>query len=118
MTADGGFSREGGRKAMEALLDRVPGLDAVFVASDHMAAGVLDALREAGKRVPQDVAIVGFDDHPMIAPHTTPSLTSVRQDTSAQVRHMVTHLLRLLRGESIRARREVLPTTLVRRESA
>lgn len=118
MTADGGFSREGGRHAMEALLERVPDLDAAFVASDYMAAGVLDALQAAGRRVPQDVAIVGFDDHPMIAPHTTPSLTSVRQDTSAQVRHMVTHLLRLLRGESIRARREVLPTVLVRRESA
>ncbi|CCH34038.1 LacI family DNA-binding transcriptional regulator [Actinosynnema sp. NPDC047251] len=118
LTEDGGFTREGGKRAMAALLDRVPDLDAVFVASDLMAAGALDALREAGRRVPQDVAVVGFDDHPMIAPHTTPPLTSVRQDTSNQVKHMVTQLLRLLREEPIRARREVLPTVLVRRDSA
>lgn len=118
LTEDGGFSREGGKHAMAALLQRVPDLDAVFVASDLMAAGALDALREAGKRVPEDVAVVGFDDHPMIAPHTVPPLTSVQQDTSNQVRHMVTHLLRLLREEPIKAKREVLPTVLVRRESA
>ncbi|MFC6089039.1 LacI family DNA-binding transcriptional regulator [Saccharothrix sp. BKS2] len=118
MTEDGGFSREGGKRAMEALLARVPDLDAAFIASDHMAAGALDALREAGRRVPEDVAVVGFDDHPMIAPHTAPPLTSVRQDTTAQVRHMVSHLLRLLRDEPVKARREVLPTSLVKRESA
>ncbi|MEV0680556.1 LacI family DNA-binding transcriptional regulator [Actinosynnema sp. NPDC050436] len=118
LTEDGGFTREGGRRAMAALLERVPDLDAVFVASDLMAAGALDALRDAGRRVPQDVAVVGFDDHPMIAPHTTPPLTSVRQDTGNQVEHMVTHLVRLLREEPIRARREVLPTVLVPRDSA
>ncbi|GGP49691.1 LacI family DNA-binding transcriptional regulator [Saccharothrix coeruleofusca] len=118
LAEEGGFSREGGKRAMAALLERAPDLDAVFVASDLMAAGALDALREAGKRVPDDVAVVGFDDHPMIAPHTVPPLTSVRQDTGDQVRHMVEHLLRLLRDEPVRARREVLPTVLVRRESA
>ncbi|MEU5696060.1 LacI family DNA-binding transcriptional regulator [Actinosynnema sp. NPDC020468] len=118
LTENGGYSREGGKRAMHALLTRVPDLDGVFVASDHMAAGALDALREAGRRVPEDVAVVGFDDHPMIAPHTTPPLTSVRQDTTNQVRQMVAHLLRLLRDEPVRARREVLPTTLTHRTSA
>ncbi|ACU39488.1 LacI family DNA-binding transcriptional regulator [Actinosynnema pretiosum subsp. pretiosum] len=118
LTEDGGFSREGGKRAMAALLGRAPDLDAVFVASDLMAAGALDALREAGRRVPEDVAVVGFDDHPSIAPHTTPALTTVRQDTGNQVSHMVAHLLRLLSGEQVRAKRQVLPTQLVRRESA
>jgi DNA-binding LacI/PurR family transcriptional regulator len=118
MTESGGFTREGGKIAMATLLKRVPNLDAAFVASDLMAAGALDALREAGKRVPEDVAVVGFDDHPMIAPHTEPPLTTVRQDANEQVRHMVEHLLRLLREEPIKARREILPTALVRRTSA
>jgi len=118
LTEGGGYSRDGGKRAMAALLARVPDLDAVFAASDLMAAGALDALREAGRRVPEDVAVVGFDDHPMIAPHTTPALTSVRLDTDGQVRQMVTHLHRLLRGEALKPRREVLPTVLVRRESA
>ncbi|MBW4720018.1 LacI family DNA-binding transcriptional regulator [Saccharothrix obliqua] len=118
LTEDGGFSREGGKRAMAALLARVPDLDAVFVASDLMADGALEALRAAGRRVPEDVAVVGFDDHPAIAPHTTPPLTTVRQDTGDQVKHMVTHLLRLLREEPVRARREVLPTALVTRGSA
>ncbi len=118
LTEDGGFTRAGGRRAMAALLERVPDLDAVFVASDLMAAGALDALHEAGRRVPEDVAVVGFDDHPMIAPHTSPALTSVRQDTPSQVKQMVTQLLRLLREEPLRARREVLPTVLVHRDTA
>jgi DNA-binding LacI/PurR family transcriptional regulator len=118
MSESGNYNRQGGKTAMAALLQRVPDLDAVFVASDLMAAGALDALREAGKRVPEDVAVVGFDDHPLIAPHTDPPLTTIKQDTNDQVAHMVTHLLRLLRDEPVRARREVLPTVLVRRESA
>ena len=118
LTASGDFTREGGKAAMADLLKRVPELDAVFVASDLMAAGALDALRDAGKRVPKDVAVVGFDDHPMIAPHTEPPLTTIRQDANEQVRHMVEHLLRLLRDEPVKARREVLPTVLVRRTSA
>jgi DNA-binding LacI/PurR family transcriptional regulator len=118
MSESGGYTRQGGRAAMRALLRRVPDLDAAFVGSDLMAEGALAALREAGKRVPQDVAVVGFDDHVTIAAHTDPPLTSIRQDTDAQVSHMVSHLIKLLRGEPVRAKREVLPTILVRRESA
>ncbi|GDY31963.1 LacI family DNA-binding transcriptional regulator [Gandjariella thermophila] len=117
-SACGGFTRDGGRRAMAELLDRVPDLDAVFVASDLMAAGALQALRDAGRRVPEDVAVVGFDDHPMIAPHTDPPLTTVRQDAVSQVRRMVQRLHRLLCGEDPRPKREVLPVELVRRASA
>ncbi|GAA3864471.1 LacI family DNA-binding transcriptional regulator [Saccharothrix violaceirubra] len=112
---DGGSTRDGARRAMAELLRRVPDLDGVFAVSDHLASGVLDALREAGRRVPEDVAVVGFDDDPTVAPHTVPPLTSVRQDVEAQVAGMVTQVLRLLRDDPVRPRREILPTTLVRR---
>ena len=118
LTEDGGFTREGGRKAMAALLAKMPNLDAAFVASDLMAAGALETLQEAGKRVPQDVAVIGFDDHVAIAEHTAPPLTSIRQDSDQQVKHMVEHLVKLLRDETVKTKKQMLPTVLVRRESA
>jgi DNA-binding LacI/PurR family transcriptional regulator len=118
MTENGGYTREGGKRAMARLLARIPDLDAAFVASDLMAAGALEALREAGKRVPDDIAVVGFDDHAAIAAHTEPPLTSIRQDSDNQVKHMVSHLLSLLRDEPVKAKRQVLPTELVLRRSA
>jgi DNA-binding LacI/PurR family transcriptional regulator len=74
--AYGDFTSSSGAHAMAWLLDRAPRLDAVFVASDAMAVGALQALRRANRRVPDDVAIVGFDDAPMAA-HA--SLTTIRQ---------------------------------------
>ncbi|KAA2258777.1 LacI family transcriptional regulator [Solihabitans fulvus] len=118
LTENGGYTREGGARAMTELLARAPELDAVFAASDLMAVGALDALRRAGRRVPEDVAVVGFDDHPMIAPHTDPPLSSIRQDAENQVRHMIRQVLSLRDGEPVRAKREVLPTVLVRRASS
>ena len=56
------FTHDGGRAAMERLLDRAPRLDAVFIASDLMAVGAVAALRAAGRSIPLDVAVVGFDD--------------------------------------------------------
>ncbi|GFJ78445.1 hypothetical protein Phou_026250 [Phytohabitans houttuyneae] len=62
IVAVGDFTRESGAVAMRHLLDDDPKLDAVFVASDLMADGALRTLREAGRRVPDDVAVIGFDD--------------------------------------------------------
>lgn len=73
---------------MAALLDRRPDLDAVFVASDLMASGALQVLRERGRRVPDDVAVVGFDDLAPIAEHTDPPLTTVHQDIEGMGRLM------------------------------
>jgi DNA-binding LacI/PurR family transcriptional regulator len=75
----GDFSEESGAAAMERLLAR-PGrpVDAVFAASDLMAAGALRALRTAGRRVPDDVAVVGFEDS-AVARYAQPPLTTVRQ---------------------------------------
>ena len=79
IVAVGDFTRESGAVAMRQLLDDDPKLDAVFVASDLMAHGALRALREAGRRVPDDVAVVGFDDieigplHRAAADHGAPA---------------------------------------------
>ena len=62
LVVTGDYTRAGGEAAMERLLAQAPDLDAVFVASDLMAAGALTALRAAGRRVPEDVAVGGFDD--------------------------------------------------------
>jgi DNA-binding LacI/PurR family transcriptional regulator len=112
------FTLDGGREAMRRLLERKPELDGVFVASDLMAAGALRALHAAGRDVPEDVAVVGFDDHPALATAMNPPLTSVHQEPGAQVRHMVSTLMSLLSGESISPHRQVLPVSMKIRESA
>jgi len=112
----GDFTQAGGEAAMTRLLDRHPDLDAVFAASDPMAAGALRALRAYGRKVPDEVAVVGFDDNPSIAPILTPPLTSVHQDPAEQVRQMILTLQDLVAGETP-AKRKVLPVSLVVRES-
>ncbi|MGW5866307.1 LacI family DNA-binding transcriptional regulator [Streptomyces sp. NPDC055239] len=86
--AEGDFTLRGGADAMSVLLDRCPDLDAVFVASDLMAAGALRTLRERGRRIPEDVAVVGFDDLATIAEVTEPPLTTVHQDIEGMGRLM------------------------------
>lgn len=118
LSEEADFTLDGGREAMARLLERRPDLDAVFVASDLMAAGALRALNQAGRRVPDDVAVVGFDDHPTLATAVNPPLTTVHQDPAEQVRHMVARLMALLAGEPIRPERQVLPVSMTVRESA
>ncbi|HEV2347771.1 MAG TPA: LacI family DNA-binding transcriptional regulator [Actinocrinis sp.] len=113
----GDFSQASGEHAMTRLLERRPDLDAVFAASDLMAAGALRALRRAGRRVPEDVAVVGFDDDP-IAQHTMPPLTTVRQPVEEQGAVMARHVMALIEHESISEAHDNLPTSLVQRESA
>jgi len=114
---EGDFGQESGYVAMQRLLRRRPRLDAVFAASDTMAAGALQALREAGRRVPDDVAVVGFDDF-QLAAHTEPSLTTVRQPLEAMTDATAELLLRRMVGEGPALERIVCETTLVRRRSA
>ncbi|MBV1855704.1 LacI family DNA-binding transcriptional regulator [Catellatospora tritici] len=73
------FTREGGRAAAHELLRAYPRITALFALNDLMAAGVLAALREAGRSVPGEVSVVGFDDLP-VATDLTPGLTTVRLD--------------------------------------
>jgi len=111
----GDYSQESGEAAMSALLARAPDLDAVFVASDVMAIGALAALRRAGRRVPKDVAVGGFDDS-SAAVAARPALTTIRQPWRRISGEMVRLLLAALDGEPPAA--VILPTEFVRRESA
>ncbi|MFF3646311.1 LacI family DNA-binding transcriptional regulator [Streptomyces sp. NPDC002564] len=92
LIVQGDFTEEGGRRAMTELLERAPALDAVFAGSDVMAAGARQVLRAAGRRIPRDVALVGFDDS-AIARHMDPPLTSVRQPITEMGRTMTDLLL-------------------------
>ncbi|MFG2883912.1 LacI family DNA-binding transcriptional regulator [Streptomyces sp. NPDC048297] len=119
----GDFSEEGGRRAMTALLTRCPGLDAVFAGSDVTAAGARQVLREAGRRIPEDVALIGYDDS-AIARHMDPPLTSVRQPIEEMGRAMIDLLLTEIADRRPAAsrgpvrRHVVLPTELVARASS
>lgn len=112
----GDFTRESGTVAMRRLLAAEPGIDAVFVASDLMAHGALRALRLAGRRVPDDVAVIGFDDT-VESRYTEPALTTVRQPVLDIGRTMVRQVLRSAGGEAVEPS-IVLATELVVRESA
>ncbi len=109
------YSHLGGEVAMTELLDRSPDLDAVFVASDLLAAGALAVLRRAGRAVPGDVAVAGFDDS-RVATTTDPPLTTVRNDLDRAAAEMVRILLQ--RIDNLPAESLVLPAELVIRHSA
>jgi DNA-binding LacI/PurR family transcriptional regulator len=119
----GDFTEESGHRAMRELLSREGGVDAVFCASDVMAAGARIALREAGRSVPGDVALVGFDDS-AVARHVDPPLTTVRQPIEDMGAAMVRTLLGLMEGKRRGADPvscslgRTLPTELVRRASS
>ncbi|MGP4103338.1 LacI family DNA-binding transcriptional regulator [Nonomuraea sp. KM90] len=93
--AEGGFTHRSGEAAMERLLAEHPDLDGVFAANDLMAQGALLALRQHGRRVPDDVAVVGFDDS-SAATACSPPLTTIRhpvEDMSAEMaRMLLTHI--------------------------
>ncbi|MEV4261645.1 LacI family DNA-binding transcriptional regulator [Kribbella sp. NPDC049584] len=110
----GDFSEDGGTRAMHELLAMHPDLDAVFVASDQMAIGALRVLTDAGRTVPGDVAIVGFNDV-NAARHTTPPLTTISQPIRSLGRELARMLLATIAGESPTPL--ILPTRLVRRAS-
>jgi DNA-binding LacI/PurR family transcriptional regulator len=117
LVAHADFSVEGGERAMRQLLGRAPDLDAVFVASDPMAVGALIALRAEGRRVPDDVAVVGFDDAP-VAATTRPALTTVRQPLEAMTRAMVELLVGRIEGTAGHDEHVTCKTELVARASA
>jgi DNA-binding LacI/PurR family transcriptional regulator len=113
----GDFTQESGALAMKRLLTVRPDLDAIFAASDLMAAGALSVLAGAGRRVPADVAVVGYDDSP-VATSTTPQLTSVRQPIEEMGREMARLLVDAVEASGPVPRRVILATELVRRASS
>jgi DNA-binding LacI/PurR family transcriptional regulator len=93
-----------------------PEVSAVFVANDQMAMGVLLACAESGRRVPEDISIVGFDDTPESA-YCIPPLTTIRQDFAALGREAVQRLLHQIEGTAETEHVEIRPTLQIRRSS-
>lgn len=114
LIAPGEFTRAGGYQAMQTLLKEKP--DAVFVASDLMAYGAMAALAQAGVRIPEDIAIVGFDDFDASA-HTYPPLTTVRQPVYELGTLAAATLIDWIEGRSASPQHHTLPTELVIRRS-
>ncbi|MEM9203883.1 MAG: LacI family DNA-binding transcriptional regulator [Actinomycetota bacterium] len=107
---------EGGMRAMSRILDMAPSIDGVFAYNDMMAIGALRVLAERGLRVPDDVAVVGFDDI-SVSSMLYPALTTVRLDQARIGREAVDQIVALTNGEPV-APETLIPVELVVRESA
>ncbi|MEV6286577.1 LacI family DNA-binding transcriptional regulator [Kribbella sp. NPDC051770] len=114
--AYGDFTAEGGEQATIQLLDEHPDLDGIFVANDLMATATLRVLSQRGRRVPDDVSVVGFDDS-VVATTTTPQLTTVRQPVEKLGSRLAELLLAKIGGADLTSP-EIYNTELVVRGSA
>jgi len=114
LIVEGDFTEAGGYYAMQQLLPNKP--DAVFAASDIMAIGAMRAIREAGLRVPEDIALVGFDDLPL-ATMPEPRLTTIRQPVYQFGVKAVEILLDLIENGIEPPRRIIMDTELIIRNS-
>ena len=113
----GDFTIEGGEAACKQLLAEHPDVDGIAVASDLMALGAMRVLSAAGRRVPDDVAVTGYDDLG-VAERADPPLTTLSNPISEMAAEAARLLLAQLEGGSAAARRVVFAPTLVRRASA
>lgn len=116
LVAVGDWTALGGAAGMRELLDAHPDIDGVFAANDVMAAAAVSVLLDAGRRVPEDVAVVGFDDSSAALSARVP-LTTMSQPSARSGELMADLLLRILAGENVPIS-TVVPSHLVRRESA
>jgi LacI family transcriptional regulator len=114
LCVEGDFTESGGYYAAQRLLAHQP--DAIFASSDMMAVGALRAVREAGLSVPEDIAIVGFDDLPPAA-RATPPLTTIRQPIRQMGMKLVETLLDIIEKGTDPPRRTIMDTELVIRAS-
>jgi LacI family transcriptional regulator len=114
LLVDGDFNAPSGTTGAGVLLDR--GADAIFCANDSTALGALDAVRARGLRIPEDVALAGFDDLEF-ASHMDPPLTTIRQGVRDQGAEAVSCLFQLIGDRDAAPRRVLLPTELVIRQS-
>jgi DNA-binding LacI/PurR family transcriptional regulator len=116
--AQGDFTVESGARATAELLEAHPDVDGIFVASDLMASGALSVLAARGLNVPEDVAVVGYDDLG-VAERTDPPLTTIRQSATEMARRATELLLEQLSlGTSRSIKHEILSPQLIRRASA
>lgn len=115
LIATGNWTREAGYELAKKLMSKNPDLDAIFCSNDNMAFGAIAAIKEAGKSVPEDIAVIGFDDS-FLAQNSHPGLTTVRQDIVGLGMEAAKMILAILRGEE--AHSEILPCELVIRATA
>jgi DNA-binding LacI/PurR family transcriptional regulator len=115
LIAHGDYSNTSGADAMKRLLEKAPDLDAVFVNSDLMAIAAMDVIREHGRRVPEDVAVVGYDDL-SIAEHSNPPLTTIRQNIPLAGKLLAQNLIQYLQTGVVT--NVSIPVELVVRKSA
>ena len=111
----GDFSNTSGAEAMRRLFEKNPDLDAVFVNSDLMAIAAMDAIRESGRRVPEDISVVGYDDL-SIAEHSNPPLTTIRQNIPLAGMLLAQNLIQYL--QSGLTTNVSIPVELIVRKSA
>jgi DNA-binding LacI/PurR family transcriptional regulator len=111
----GDFSNTSGAEAMKRLLQKVPDIDAVFVNSDLMAIAAMDEIREEGRRVPEDIAIVGYDDL-SISEHSNPPLTTIRQNIPLAGKLLAQNLIQYLQTNIVT--NVSIPVELIIRKSA
>jgi DNA-binding LacI/PurR family transcriptional regulator len=116
-SAEGNFTHQGGERAMERLLAEQPEVDGIFVGNDLMAQGAVAVLREHGQRVPDDIAVIGFDDS-SAARGCRPPLTTVRQPVEDMAAEMTRLLLAHIEDPDRRITSVIFEPTLVVRESA
>jgi DNA-binding LacI/PurR family transcriptional regulator len=113
----GDFTRASGEHAARVLLAEHPDIDGLFVANDLMAEGALQAMRDLGRKVPGDIAVVGFDDS-LAALACRPPLTTIHQPVEEMAAEMARLLLAQVREAETRPRSVIFQSELVRRESA
>jgi DNA-binding LacI/PurR family transcriptional regulator len=111
----GGFNDEDANTTIQQWLEQGIEFDAVFTGDDDAAAGALSALRRAGKRIPQEIKVVGFDDIP-VARFLSPPLTTVRAPIEQVGREAIRQVVHLIRGEPAKGL-SLMPTELIIRES-
>ena len=116
LIAIGDFMHKGGYDAANRLLALPEPPTAIFAANDASAVGAISALREAGRRVPEDMSVIGFDDMP-IAVQLHPQLSTIRQPLPAMARAAVNLLLALIAGIDAPSQQILLPTQLIVRET-
>jgi DNA-binding LacI/PurR family transcriptional regulator len=113
----GNFTQDSGEQAMHRLLAQQPDLDGVFAANDLMAQGALLALRDAGRRVPEDVAVIGFDDS-SVAAAARPALTTIRHPLEDMAAEATRLLLTRIDNPDQRVTSVIFEPTLIPRASA
>jgi LacI family transcriptional regulator len=111
------WSEHWGRDASALLLSQHPDIDGIFCASDQIARGALDTLRDLGKRVPEDIAVIGYDNWEVLATNSRPELTSIDANLQQLGRAAAMRIFEAIDGDARDAGVEHLPVRLVIRGS-